>query len=229
VEADTRHEVLREDDLPHLPCDGRDMEYKDYYKILGVDRNASQDEIKKAYRKLARQYHPDVNPGDKAAEERFKEINEAYEVLSDPEKRRRYDQFGADWSRWQARGGPGGFEDFARQWFGQAGPQVQYVDLDELFGQAGGLGDLFEFLFGTPRARPRAGTRRTATMKGQDVEMPVEITLEEAFHGTTRQVERADGRVVTIKIPPGPTPAPASASPGWASRASWAAPRATST
>jgi len=179
------------------------MEYKDYYKILGVDRNASQDEIKKAYRKLARQYHPDMNPGDKAAEERFKEINEAYEVLSDPEKRRRYDQFGADWSRWQARGGPGGFEDFARQWFGQAGPQVQYVDLDELFGQAGGLGDLFEFLFGTPRARPRAGTRRTATMKGQDVEMPVEITLEEAFHGTTRQVERADGRVVTIKIPPG--------------------------
>ncbi len=77
------------------------------------------------------------------------------------------------------------------------------MDLDELFGQAGGLGDLFEFLFGAPRARPRAGTRRTATTKGQDVEMPVEITLEEAFHGTTRQVERADGRLVTIKIPPG--------------------------
>lgn len=180
------------------------MEYKDYYKILGVDRNATQEEIKKAYRKLARQYHPDMNPGDKAAEEKFKEINEAYEVLSDPEKRRRYDQFGADWSRWQAGGGPGGFEDFARQWFGQAGPHVQYVDLDELFGQAGSLGDLFELLFGGVRARPRAGTRRpTATMKGQDVEMPVEITLEEAFHGTTRQVERADGRVVTVKIPPG--------------------------
>ncbi|MCS7282677.1 MAG: J domain-containing protein [Anaerolineae bacterium] len=177
------------------------MEYKDYYKILGVDRNATQEEIKKAYRRLARQYHPDMNPGDKAAEERFKEINEAYEVLSDPEKRRRYDQFGADWNRWQARGGPGGFDDFARQWFGQAGPHVQYVDLDELFGQAGSLGDLFELLFGG--VRPRAGARRTTTMKGQDVEMPVEITLEEAFHGTTRQVERADGRVVTVKIPPG--------------------------
>ncbi len=133
------------------------MEYKDYYKILGIDRNASQDEIKKAYRKLARQYHPDMNPGDRAAEERFKEINEAYEVLSDPEKRRRYDQFGADWSRWQASGGPGGFEDFARQWFGQAGPNVQYVDLDELFGQAGGLGISLSFS-SAPRAPGRAGT-----------------------------------------------------------------------
>lgn len=182
------------------------MEYKDYYKILGVDRNASQDEIKRAYRKLARQYHPDMNPGDKAAEERFKEINEAYEVLSDPEKRRRYDQFGADWGRWQSRGAPGGFEDFARQWFGQAGPEVQYVDLNEIFGQAGSLGDLFEFLFGGlggPRTRPGARTGTRQARKGQDVEVPVEITLEEAFHGTTRQVERADGRVVTVKIPPG--------------------------
>ncbi|MGQ9716020.1 MAG: DnaJ domain-containing protein, partial [Anaerolineae bacterium] len=81
------------------------MEYKDYYKILGVSRDATEKEIKKAFRRLARQYHPDANPGNPEAEEKFKEINEAYEVLSDPEKRRKYDQFGADWQRWQQRGG----------------------------------------------------------------------------------------------------------------------------
>ena len=80
------------------------MEYKDYYKILGVSKDASEKEIKKAFRRLARQYHPDVNPDDSQAEERFKEINEAHEVLSDPEKRQKYDQLGADWQRWQQRG-----------------------------------------------------------------------------------------------------------------------------
>jgi curved DNA-binding protein len=175
------------------------MEYKDYYRILGVDRNASQEEIKRAYRRLARQFHPDVNPDDKGAEERFKEINEAYEVLSDPQKRRQYDQLGSSWSQWQrARGTPGGFEDFARQWFGQTGPQVQYVDLDELLGQ-GSLSDLLNALFGLGGA----GTARRRPRRGKDLEAPVELSLEEAFHGTTRRVERADGRVVTVKIPPG--------------------------
>ncbi len=134
------------------------MEYKDYYKILGIDRNASQDEIKKAYRKLARQYHPDMNPGDRAAEERFKEINEAYEG---PLRPRRSAAATTSSARTGAAGrraaAPGGFEDFARQWFGQAGPNVQYVDLDELFGQAGGLGISLSFS-SAPRAPGRAGT-----------------------------------------------------------------------
>ena len=95
------------------------MEYKDYYKILGVDKSADEKEIKKTYRRLARQFHPDVNPGDKAAEARFKEINEAYEVLSDADKRRKYDALGQDYQRWQQTGGAGGF-DFS-QWAGGPG------------------------------------------------------------------------------------------------------------
>ena len=174
------------------------MEYRDYYKVLGVSRDADEKEIKRAYRKLARKFHPDVNPNDKDAEERFKEINEAHEVLSDPEKRRQYDQLGASWQQYQRRGGaPGGFEDFARQWSGQAGGNVQYVDLDDLFGQ-GSLGDLLGALFGfggrTTCQRPR---------RSRDVEVPVELTLEEAFHGTTRRLERGDGRTITVRIPPG--------------------------
>ncbi len=177
------------------------MEYKDYYRILGVERGATQEEIKRAYRRLARQFHPDVNPGDKTAEDRFKEINEAYEVLSDPEKRRQYDQLGASWSQWQRmRGATGGFDDFARQWFGQAGPQVQYVNLDDLFGQ-GSLGDLLDALFGFGAARGRTSWQRSR--RGQDLEAPVELTLEEAFQGAVRRVERGDGRIVTARIPPG--------------------------
>jgi curved DNA-binding protein len=181
------------------------MEYKDYYQILGVERNASQDEIKKAYRKLARQFHPDVNPGDKAAEERFKNINEAYGVLSDPQKRGQYDQLGASWNQWRTKGAPGGFEDFARQWFGQsgsgAGGQTQYVNLDELLGQGGGLSDLLGALFGMSGGRPH--TARRQPRRSRPMEVPVELSLEEAFHGATRKLERADGRVVTINIPPG--------------------------
>ena len=111
------------------------MEYKDYYKILGVDRKASEEEIKKAFRKLAMKYHPDRNPGDKKAEETFKDINEAYEVLSDPEKRRRYDQLGESYTRWQQAGGaPGGFN--WNEWFSGApgGVRVEYTNLDDLFG-----------------------------------------------------------------------------------------------
>ncbi len=183
------------------------MEYKDYYKILGVKRNASEKEIKKAYRKLARQYHPDVNPGDKTAEERFKDINEAYEVLSDPEKRRKYDQLGSSWQQWQRRGGDARGFDWS-QWFSGAQPggvRVEYRDLGDLgdlFG--GGFSDFFQSIFGG-MGGPRTGwteTRRAQPRRGQDYTQPVEITLEEAFRGTTRVIQK-DGRRLEVKIPPG--------------------------
>ncbi len=178
------------------------MEYKDYYKILGVDRNAEEKEIKKAYRKLARKYHPDVNPNDKTAEERFKDINEAHEVLSDPEKRSKYDQLGSNWQQWQRRGGNARSYDWS-QWFSEAQPggggvRVEYADLGDLgnlFG-SGGFSDFFQSIFGgtgAAQARPR---------QGQDYTQPVEITLEEAFQGTTRVIQK-DGRRLEVKIPPG--------------------------
>lgn len=160
------------------------MAFKDYYEILGVDRNATDAEIKKAYRKLARQYHPDINPGNKAAEARFKEINEAYEVLSDKEKRAKYDRFGRDWQRYQDMPDFGGF--------GAGGFS------------AADFADIFETLFGGGRGVRSNVTYRT---KGQDIEQPVDITLEEAFSGTQRtlQVQSPNGamRSITVKIPPG--------------------------
>src|SRR5215475_2566016 len=146
------------------------MEYKDYYQILGVPRDASQKDIKSAFRKLARQYHPDVNTGDKDAEAKFKEINEANEVLSDPEKRKKYDTLGADWERYQQAGGqPGGF-DFSHyaQPGGQPGDgaggqwEVHYGspdDLSDLFGAGQPFSDFFSTLFG----RGQGGGARGAT------------------------------------------------------------------
>jgi len=150
------------------------MASKDYYNILGVKRDASEQEIKRAYRRLARQYHPDVNPGDKSAETKFKEINEAHEVLSVKEKRQKYDQFGDQWQyadQFAKTGQRGPFRDFD-----QGGTQTFHFeqgDLDSLFG------DLFQG-FG-PRTSRRGRPRR-----GGDIEHPVEITLEEAYHGTNR-------------------------------------------
>ncbi len=180
------------------------MEYKDYYKILGVDKDASQAEIKKTYRRLARQYHPDVNPGNKSAEGRFKEINEAHEVLGDPDKRKKYDELGTNWQQWQRTGGdPRGF-DWSRWAAGQqpgAGRvHVEYGNLEDLFGGGGGGGfsDFFRNVFGG--ADPAAYGQQQG--RGRDVEHPIDITLEEAFTGTKR-VLQLDGKRLEASIPAG--------------------------
>jgi DnaJ-class molecular chaperone len=183
------------------------VDYKDYYKILGVPKNATTEDVKKAYRKLARQYHPDVNKGANA-EKRFKEVNEANEVLSDPSKRKRYDTIGPDWERYaQGMGGqPGGNFHWA------------YNGPSEGFGDAGGFSDFFRTLFGDignggtgtmddllgrQRSRTRARSR-----SGEDYETEVEVTLPEAYRGSERSVEivQPNGsgpRKLSVKIPAG--------------------------
>jgi curved DNA-binding protein len=183
------------------------MEYKDYYKILGVDRKASQDEIKSVYRKLAMKYHPDRNPDDKAAEEKFKEVNEAYQVLSDSEKRAHYDRFGSSYSQWQQRGASGDFN--WGDWFGGApggGARVHYEDVGNMFGGGGmgGFSDFFEALFGMGGMAGAQGTRASqgARAQPQRYEQPVSISLEEAYQGTSRVLQNNDRRV-QVKIPAG--------------------------
>jgi curved DNA-binding protein len=176
------------------------MDYKDYYKTLGVERNASASDIKRAYRKLALEFHPDKNPGDKQAEEKFKEINEAYEVLGNSSKRARYDQIADSYQSWQSRGGePGGF-DWSRWTSGQQeGMRVEFGDIGDLFG--GGFSDFFNAIFaemGLSRQAPGQAQRA----RGRDIEQPVTISLNEAYRGTTRILQR-DGRSLEVKIPPG--------------------------
>jgi curved DNA-binding protein len=182
------------------------VEYKDYYRILGVDRNADEKTIKRAFRRLAVQFHPDKNPGNHQAEEHFKEINEAYEVLGDATKRAKYDQLGASYQAWQQRGGGATGFDWS-QWMGSApgGVRVEMSDLDSLFG--GGFSDFFQAIFGGMAAASaaRAGAAgRSPAMRGRDLEQRVGISLEEAFHGTRRQIRRND-RNLEVKIPPGAT------------------------
>jgi curved DNA-binding protein len=185
------------------------MEYRDYYRVLGVDKNANEKEIKRAFRRLARKHHPDVNPNDPQAEERFKEVNEAYEVLSDPEKRQKYDQLGADWQRWQRGGGRPGDFDWG-QWTSGApggGVHVRYgtpEDLEDLFGGSSPFSDFFSQIFGGMGGNPGGGgfQYQMRPQRGQDYEQPVEITLQEAFHGTARMLEK-DGQRLEVKIPAG--------------------------
>ena len=177
------------------------MEYRDYYQTLGVERSASDKDIRKAFRKLARQYHPDVNPGDGQAEEKFKEINEAYEVLSDPEKRGKYDQLGSSYQQWQRMGGqPNGFD--WSNWADQPGGfRVEYMDTADTGGDL--FSDFFRNIFGGTRSEPRQ--QRTSSrqpIRGQDQEATADIALEDAYQGTMRTVQ-IGGRKLKVKIPAG--------------------------
>jgi curved DNA-binding protein len=199
------------------------MEFKDYYQTLGVTKTSSEKEIKQAFRKLARKFHPDVNPGDKSAESKFKEINEAYEVLGDPQKRKKYDELGANWRLYEQAqqqgqawpgspfgeaagqggawnintGGPGGFRTMTPE------------EMQDLFGNEDPFSDFFRTFFGggVGAGRETRGRGRAArSQKGRDIEHPVELTLEEAFHGATRRISIKQGghaRSVDVRIPPG--------------------------
>lgn len=183
------------------------MDFIDYYKILGLDKSATQDDIKKAYRKLARKNHPDLNPNDKEANKRFQQINEANEVLSDPEKRKKYDQYGKDWAhadqfeqaRQQQQRQGGSYGGFG----GGGGAQF---DPNDMFGGAGGsdYSDFFESLFGGGGAggRGRRGGGASAKFRGGDYQAELHLTLEEAATSHKRIIT-IDGKDVRISIPAG--------------------------
>jgi len=187
------------------------VEFKDYYATLGVSKSSSDKDIKQAYRKLARKHHPDVNPNDKASEARFKAINEAYEVLGDPDKRRKYDELGANWrlyeqaqrqghagdgdGAWNVSGGPGGFRTMSED------------EMRSMFGNAHAFSDFFNAFFGGGEAPPRAGRPgRSRSRRGRDVEQDLSLTLGEACHGVTRRLIiklDAHTRSVDVRIPAG--------------------------
>jgi DnaJ-class molecular chaperone len=207
------------------------MEFKDYYATLGVNKSSSAKEIKAAFRKLARKHHPDVNPGDKAAEAKFKDINEAYEVLGDGEKRRKYDELGANWRMYeqaQQQGGAGAGNPFAgfNVHFGGGGPAggpgggyrtMTPEEMEELFGDQNPFSDFFTTFFGgggfagdaTGQRAGGTGSRaggRGRRRPGRDVEHEIELTLEDAYHGTTRRLaltQDGHARTVDVRIPAG--------------------------
>lgn len=183
------------------------MNYTDYYKTLGVDKKASEKDIRSAFRKLAKKYHPDTHPGDDVAEKKFKEINEAYEVLGDKEKRARYDQLGANWNQYQNMGGMHGFGGGGRGHRVEFGSQIFDLNFSDFFEtffgeQAGGFWDRHQGggqQFGGYED-PMAGFRRQPPP--QDVTYNAEITLEEALNGTKRRIQQ-EGKTLEVKIPPG--------------------------
>ena len=200
------------------------MQFKDYYQTLGVTKASSEKEIKQAFRKLARKFHPDVNPGDKSAEARFKEINEAYEVLGDADKRKKYDELGANWRMYEQA------QQAGQAWPGspfgdQGGPQggawninmggpgggyrtMTEEEMQELFGNQDPFSDFFNTFFGGGGGgrETRGRGRAPRNQKGRDIEHSVELTLEEAFHGATRRISIKQGghaRSVDVRIPAG--------------------------
>jgi len=199
------------------------MDFKDYYATLGLTKTATDKEIKQAYRKLARKLHPDVNPGDKVAESKFKEINEANEVLSDTDKRRKYDELGANWRAYEnvpsggAQGFPGGFGGFRGPGAGTyttgSGGQYRSVSPEEmeelLGGGGGGFSDFFTTFFGGGGAAPGDEKRtrgRSRSRTGADLEHPVQLTLDEAYHGALRRISMKHDnhtRAIDVRIPAG--------------------------
>src|SRR5688500_11682396 len=193
------------------------MEFKDYYATLGVTKASTDKEIKQAFRKLARKHHPDVNPGDKAAETKFKEINEAYEVLGDPAKRKKYDELGANWRMYEQAGAGGGGAPFSgAQWNVNVGGApgggfrtMTQEEMEEMFGDANPFSDFFTTFFGGsgPGEGPRAARGGRARHRpGRAVEHEIELTLEDAYQGTTRRLSlKHDGhaRTVDVRIPAG--------------------------
>jgi DnaJ-class molecular chaperone len=199
------------------------MDFKDYYSTLGVAKTASAKEIKQAFRKLARKFHPDVNPGDKSAEAKFKEINEAYEVLGDAEKRKKYDELGANWRMYEQQGAGGGWPGGqpgaggatygwnAGAGGGRGGFRTMTADeMRDMFGNADPFSDFFHTFFGggmTGDEEPSARRARgRAPRRGRDVEHELELTLEDALHGTTRRLalsQDGQSRTVDVRIPAG--------------------------
>ncbi|MQA28498.1 MAG: DnaJ domain-containing protein [Luteitalea sp.] len=192
------------------------MDFKDYYAALGLPKTATDKEIKQAYRKMARKHHPDVNPGDKSAESRFKDINEAYEVLGDPEKRKKYDELGSNWRAYEQAGGPGpqyrppaqsgGFrtmtEDEMREMFGDSDPFSDFFHT--FFGGAAGPAGADDAFSSTGR-RAR-GSRARAARQGRDVEQEIELGLEDALNGATRRLAisyNGQAHTVDVRIPAG--------------------------
>jgi curved DNA-binding protein len=184
------------------------MDFRDYYKILGILPEANEKAIRQAFRQLARKFHPDVNPGNKEAEEKFKEINEAYQVLSDVAQRKKYDELRAQYQQWQQTGSRE--QDFDWQnWSAKPdqGVHVQYAnaeDLEDLFGSASPYSDFFTNIFGQARRSSRGSGQGTppGPRRGRDVEYEVDLTLEEAFHGSERLLE-IDGHRIKAGIPAG--------------------------
>lgn len=181
------------------------MEYKDYYKTLGVEKDATPEEIKKAYRKLAMKYHPDRNPGDKSSEEKFKEITEANEVLSDPEKRKKYDQLGSNWKQYQYANANNMNDIFSQFGGGGGGSSYQYQgDLGDIFGNIGGFSDFFESFFGNHTKQRASGNPfgKAQSAKGTDYETNLNLSLEEAYNGVQKQFN-VNGKTIKVNIEPG--------------------------
>jgi len=192
------------------------MEFKDYYKTLGVTKAATEKEIKQAFRKLARKLHPDVNPGNKAAEAKFKEVNEAYEVLGDPASRKKYDELGANWRMYEQAGAQGRANPFAGGFGGGARSRggfrtMSQEEMEELFGDSNPFSDFFTTFFGggmggAGGATGARGTGRIRQRPGRDIENEIDLSLEDAYHGTTQRLALThDGhtRTVDVRIPAG--------------------------